>query len=72
MFLGSTLLELIGGIIRYLLQYCYSRLTGKDVKPLSFYFKENKNKETFTNGVGNHVVGVVFLVLIVFAIILFM
>ncbi len=69
---GRGLLEVIGGFIRFLLGYSFLLFTKKETKPLSFYFRENKNEETFTNGVGNHVVGVVFFVMVVFAVIIVM
>ena len=58
------ILELFGGFIRFFLNKCCSILTGKPHKSLSFYFKETKD-ETFSNGAGNHVVGVIFFGLIV-------
>ncbi|WP_159683062.1 hypothetical protein [Flavobacterium sp. 9R] len=56
---GRGILELVGGFIRFFLNKCYSLLTGKPHKSLSFYFKETKD-ETFSNGAGNHVVGTLF------------
>jgi len=61
---GRGILELVGGFIRFFLNKCYSILIGKPHKSLSFYFKETKD-ETFSNGAGNHVVGVIFFGLIV-------
>lgn len=63
-FFGRGILELVGGFIRFFFNKCYSLLTGKPPKSLSFYFKETKD-ETFSNGAGNHVVGVIFFGLIV-------
>lgn len=58
-FFGRGILELVGGFIRFFFNKCYSLLTGKPPKSLSFYFKEAKD-ETFSNGAGNHVVGTLF------------
>lgn len=58
-FFGRGILELVGGFIRFFLNKCYSLLTGKPPKSLSFYFKETKD-EIFSNGAGNHVVGTLF------------
>ena len=66
---GRGLLELIGGIIRCSIDHFVSLFNGKNVKPLSSYFKEGK-EEIFTNAAGNHVVGVIFIGIIILALII--
>ena len=57
-------MKVLEELIDIFLNKCYSKLIGKPHKSLSFYFKETKD-ETFSNGAGNHVVGVIFFGLIV-------
>jgi hypothetical protein len=70
--LGRGLIQIIGGLIRYILHYIYSLfMPNVHRNSLSFYFKDKKD-ETFNNSDGNHVVGVIFFFIIVLIIIVVM
>jgi len=66
---GRGLLEGIGGTIRFGIDKFMSIFTRKNVKPFSTYFKDGKG-DVFTNGVGNHIIGIIFFGIIIFILIL--
>ena len=68
---GRALLEAVGGVLRFAIDKFLSIFNGKNVKPISTYFKKGKD-EVFTSGVGNHIVGVIFFGLVILVLIFIM